>query len=483
MAYDVECDRLFIGGHWTVPHGSDRLTVISPATGLAIASVAEASREDVEKAVLAARSSFDSGIWRDRSASDRAEVLHRAAALLRERLDQFTEVSAAESGIPVSLGRGLTAKSAVVLDYYADMVANGSDEELRQGNAHPIIVRREAIGVVALVTPWNAPMPITHFGLAPALAAGCSVVLKPPPEAPLHALMLAQVYKDAGLPEGVLSVLPAGREVSEALVSHPGVDKITFTGSTATGRRIAQICGESFRRFSLELGGKSAAIVLDDVDLARRLPLLVGTALQNSGQACVGQTRILVPKRREDEIVEALAAQFRAKVVGDPMDMATEMGPLISERQRSRVESYIAAGLAQGARIVTGGSRPTGLERGWYVEPTLFAGVSNDMTIAQEEIFGPVVSVIPYADEAQAIAVANDSPYGLSGTVWTEDQERGKHIARRVRSGNYGVNAFALDEHTPFGGFKSSGMGRQLGPEGLAAFYELKSIVFEAGSA
>ncbi len=482
MAYYVETDRLFIGGRWTAPHGSDRLTIISPATGLAIASVIEAAKDDVEKAVMAARSSFDSGIWRDRNAVDRAEILHRAAALLRERTDQFTEVSAAESGIPVSLGRGLTTKSAVVLDYYADMVANGCDEEVRQGNGNPIIVRREAIGVVALVTPWNAPMPITHFGLAPALAAGCSVVLKPPPEAPLHALMLAQVFQDAGLPDGVLSVLPAGREVSEHLVSHPGVDKITFTGSTATGRRIAQICGESFRRFSLELGGKSAAIVLDDVDLERRLPLLVGTALQNSGQACVGQTRILVPRRREAEIVEALAARFRAKVIGDPMDTATEMGPLISERQRAKVESYIAAGRSEGARVVTGGGRPAGLERGWYVEPTLFAGVDNGMTIAQEEIFGPVVCVIPYASDEEAIAIANDTPYGLSGTVWTEDSDRGKHIARSVRSGNYGVNAFALDEHTPFGGFKSSGMGRQLGPEGLAAYYELKSIVLEAGT-
>jgi betaine-aldehyde dehydrogenase len=302
------------------------------------------------------------------------------------------------------------------------------------------------------------------------------VVLKPSPETPLHAYYLAQACEEAGIPPGVVNVVPADRAASEALVVHPGVAKIGFTGSTATGRRIAMLCGERLKRYSLELGGKSAAIVLEDVNLAQAMPMIVRTATMNSCEACVGQTRTLVPRSRYAEIVDAFVSGVAALKMGDPRDPATDMGPLITAKQRERAERYIKLGRDEGARLVLGGGRPAALPRGWYVEPTVFADVDNRMTIAQEEIFGPVLSLIPYDNEAQAVAIANDSSYGLSGTVWTTDPARGLGVARQVRSGNYGVNMFNLDVAAPFGGFKESGIGRQLGQEGLEGFFELKAI-------
>jgi len=307
------------------------------------------------------------------------------------------------------------------------------------------------------------------------------VVLKPAPETPLDAYMLAEAAIEAGLPPGVLNIVAAGREVGEHLVTHPGVDKIAFTGSTAAGRRIAALCGEQLKRCTLELGGKSAAIICADADLDATVAGLMSASLMNNGQACVAQTRILVQRNRYDETVDALTAAVANMVVGDPMDPATEIGPLTSARQRERVEGYISAGRDEGASVALGGGRPSGLDRGWYVEPTVFTGVDNSMRIAQEEIFGPVLAVIPYTDESEAIAIANDSPYGLSGSVWSADNARATDIARQIDTGTVSVNGFMIEFCSPFGGYKDSGLGRELGPEGLSHYLEMKSIMLLGG--
>ncbi|HEY1624823.1 MAG TPA: aldehyde dehydrogenase [Streptosporangiaceae bacterium] len=288
--------------------------------------------------------------------------------------------------------------------------------------------------------------------------------------------LLAEVIADIGLPPGVVSIVPADREVGEYLVTHPGVDKVSFTGSTAAGRRIASLCGERLRRVTLELGGKSAAVLLPDVDLDTAIPAVVGAGLMNNGEACVAQTRILAPDDRYDEVAEALAAAVAETKVGDPLDENTEVGPLVSAAQRERVEGYLAAGTAEGAKVAVGGGRPDGFGRGWYVEPTVFVDVDNGMRIAQEEIFGPVLSLIRYRDVDEAVAIANDSRYGLSGSVWTEDNDAGLEVARRIRTGTYNVNTFMLENCAPFGGYKDSGLGRELGPEGLAAYVEYQSV-------
>jgi len=313
-----------------------------------------------------------------------------------------------------------------------------------------------------------------------ALVAGCTVVIKPAPETPLDSYLLADLIDEAGLPSGVVSIVPAGRETGEYLVSHPGVDKVAFTGSTAAGRRIGSICGQQLKRCSLELGGKSAAIILDDADLAATVGWLEMASLMNNGQACVAQTRILAPRSRYDETVDAVATMVGGLSVGDPADPVTQIGPLVARRQQDRVEDYILAGQDEGAKLVTGGSRASGRERGWYVAPTVFADVDPGMRIAREEIFGPVLSVIPYEDEEQAVRIANDSDYGLAGTVWTADAERGMQIARQVRTGTYGVNLYMIETCAPFGGYKASGIGRELGPEGLMGYLEYKSIARSA---
>ena len=393
------------------------------------------------------------------------------------RIDEFASVITDEVGSPITFSQTAQAQvPTMLLDYYVGLARTFAFDELRQGVLGQNWVLHEPVGVVGAIIPWNVPLFVAISKIAPALAAGCTVVLKPPPETPLFAYVLAEAIMAAGLPPGVVNIVTAGREVGEHLVRHPGVDKISFTGSTAAGRRIGAICGELLRPVTLELGGKSAAIFLDDADVASMVPELLPFAMMNSGQACIAQTRILASRKRYAEVVEALTEEVRRQKVGDPTDPETFCGPLIAERQRARVEGYIAAGREQGARVTIGGGRPRGLERGWYVEPTVFADVDNGMTVASEEIFGPVVCVIPYDDEADAVRIANASNYGLSGSVWTSDHARGLAIARRVRTGTFTVNGCAIDFAAPFGGYKDSGVGREFGPEGLLGFLEVKSV-------
>jgi betaine-aldehyde dehydrogenase len=356
------------------------------------------------------------------------------------------------------------------------------EEERAGALGSPVVVRREPVGVVAAIPPWNVPQFTIMSKLVPALLAGCTVVVKPAPETPLDGYLLAELLTEAGVPAGVVNIVAAGREVGEHLVGHAGVDKVAFTGSTAAGRRIAALCGNDLRRVTLELGGKSAAIVLDDADPGEVAQGLQMASLMNSGQACIAQTRILAPRARYTEVLDAIADMMGGLTVGDPLDMANYIGPMVARRQQERVGSYISLGEQEGARLVLGGpGMPEGLETGWYVRPTLFADVHNGMRIAREEIFGPVLCVIPYDGEDEAVRIANDSEYGLAGTVWTADVEHGVDVARRVRTGTVGINQYLLDFNSPFGGFKASGIGREFGPEGIDGYVELKSVALPLG--
>ncbi len=471
-------DRLYIGGDWVTPAGTDTLTVANPATGDAVGTTPEGTAADMDLAVAAARSALETGPWVDMSAADRAAIMRRLHELLLERSEDLANLITAEVGAPILFSHfGQVGAAGMVLDYFAGLTADYPFEEVRPDMLGPALVRKEPVGVVGGIVPWNVPLFIAMLKFAPTLASGSAMVLKPAPETPLDAFVLAELAHEAGLPAGVLNVVPAGREVGEHLVRHPGVDKISFTGSTVAGRAIGSICGEQLKRCTLELGGKSAAILLDDADIATVVPELVPNySMMNNGQACVAQTRVLAPRDRYDEVVDAVTTTVSEMVTGDPSDFATACGPLISERQRERVEGYIAIGRDEGARVTTGGGRPEGLDAGHFVEPTVFAEVDNKMRIAQEEIFGPVVVVIPYADREDAVRIANDSDYGLSGSVWCGDVADGIDVARSVRTGTYAVNGYGMAWSAPFGGFKQSGVGRELGPEGLEEFLEFKTI-------
>ncbi len=470
-------DKFYIGGEWVKPATTRVLTVVSPSTEETIGEAPEGAPADMDRAVEAARKAFDTGPWPRMSPDARGDILVKMAAHLHARSAEITRLMADEAGLPIRASDSLAPMFPFVFEYYANMARTFGFESVRKGMVGDFTVRHEPVGVVAAIVPWNNPLFILLLKVTPALAAGCTIVAKPSPETPLTANFIAEAAEAAGLPPGVLNIVPGGRETGEHLVRHLGIDKVSFTGSTAAGRKIGAICGEHLKRVSLELGGKSAAIVLDDAPVEKVLEFAVpwGLAL-NNGEACLALTRTLLPRSRYRELTEAITETVRALKMGDPHDPKTDLGPLISERQRTRVEGYIATGRQAGARITFGGGRPRDLQHGWYVEPTLFADVTNDMTIAQEEIFGPVGVLIPYDSEEDAVRIANDSPYGLSGAVISGDDKRAFRVARQIRTGVIGVNQFTLDFYGPFGGFKASGMDREMGPEGFMAFLEPKSM-------
>jgi len=477
-------DRLFIGGDWVAPEGTDTISVISPSTEEIIARVPDGTEADIDKAVAAARAAFDRGPWPRMTPTERGEILAKVAAQITAKMTDMAEIITLEMGSPITFSTlGQVLAPTMIFSYYAELAKSFAFDEVRTGILNPqVLVTKEPVGVVGAIAPWNVPLFIAAAKLAPSLLAGCAVVYKPAPETPFDSFRLAEIFTQCGLPKGVLSVIPAGREVSEHLVKHPGVDKITFTGSGVGGKRIGGLCGERLKRCTLELGGKSAAIILDDADLATTIPTLLPNAIMNNGQACVAQTRILAPRSRYDEVLDAVVAGVAEMTVGDPMDPSTVVGPVVAERQRERILGYLDSGREEGATVAIGGGRPDGFPKGWYVEPTVFANVDNKMRIAQEEIFGPVLVVIPYDGDEQAIEIANDSNYGLCGSVWTGDNDRGLGVARQVRTGTYMLNApVPIDFCTPFGGFKESGLGREFGPEGLDTFLEKKSIALPAG--
>jgi aldehyde dehydrogenase (NAD+) len=474
----IVTDKLFIGGRWTEPSSPVLLDIRSPHDRSLVGRAAQAAPADVDLAVSAAREAFDHGPWPRLSPAERQAVIARFDTLHAARNEETAALISAENGAPRwFMGWAQAALTEQTGAYLRAAASFGWEEPADPSGTSRSLVRREPIGVVAAVIPWNAPHQSALVKIVPALLAGNTVVLKASPENSLSVLLLGEIAAEAGLPEGVLSILPADRETSEYLVSHPGVDKISFTGSTAAGRRIAAIAGEQLKRVSLELGGKSASIILQDADLSAVTEGLKFASFANNAENCQAHTRILAPRGRYEEVVEALKDLVESLVVGDPADPETFIGPMIRADQQQRVRSYIELGIKEGARLVTGGPEiPEGLEGGYYVRPTLFADVDNSMRIAQEEIFGPVLVVIPYDDEDDAVRIANDSPYGLGGGVWTADTEHGAEIARRVRTGYFMVNAAAPGFEGPFGGYKASGIGREFGSVGLAEYVEHKTI-------
>ncbi|MBC3191714.1 aldehyde dehydrogenase [Pseudonocardia sp. C8] len=467
----------FINGSWVPPSTDATIDLVSPATEEVYGTAALAAEADVDAAVTAARAAFDRGPWPRMPLADRIAALQGFLEVYRPRHEELAALVTREMGSPISLSRVMHATvPQLIVEAFLDMAPSYPFRQVRRSAVGNALVTREPVGVVAAVIPWNTPHSVAMLKLMPALLAGCTVVLKPAQETPLDAVLLAECVEAAGLPPGVVNVLTADRQVSERLVTHPGVDKVSFTGSTAAGRRIAALCGHDVRRVTLELGGKSAAVVLDDADMDTVVRAVGATSIRNTGQACSNKTRLLVSRRRADELVERVADLLSSLRVGDPADPATEVGPLVSARQRERVEGYIETARAEGAKLVVGGGRPAGCDRGWFVEPTLFAEVTPAMTIAREEIFGPVLSVLVYDDEDHAVALANDSSYGLNGSVFSTDTERGLAVASRIRTGTVELNGHLVGFHAPIGGFKCSGLGREAGWEGFDPYTEIRSI-------
>jgi aldehyde dehydrogenase (NAD+) len=475
--------KLYIDGRWSDSQGSNWLDVINPSTEESLGRTVDATAEDVDLAVGAACRAFeDRAGWRSLSVAERAQKLEDLAAALEEREDAFSDLAAVETGRPIGSTRGHPSRPAEILRYYAALARTTASEELRPmpdsrtRGALMSIVRREPVGVVAAIVPYNAPVLLAMQKIAPALALGSTVVMKSPPQAPLDLYLVADAAHEVGFPEGVINVIAGGRECGEALVAHPGVDKVAFTGSTAAGRAIAATCGQLLKPVSLELGGKSAAIVLDDANLDGFTRSLGFLGFGFAGQLCFLNSRILAPRSRYDEVVDAITAFAGNLKLGDASDPVTQLGPVITSAHREHIQSLIANGIEQGARTTTGGKVPEDPERGWFIEPTVFRDVENTMRISQEEIFGPVLAVIPYDSEDDAVAKANDSLYGLAGSVWTSDVGHGIELARRIETGTIGVNGYGFNSAAPFGGRKASGLGSELGPEALHEYSVQQSI-------
>ncbi|WP_157216755.1 aldehyde dehydrogenase [Flavisphingomonas formosensis] len=474
-------DKLFIGGQWVAPAKGGAFDMVSPMTEEAYLRIAEATEPDMDRAADAAREAFDNGPWPKLSHAERADYLRRIAAGLAARAEALGHAWTQQVGILHAMGQFSAHGAAGIFNQYADIAGTFAFEEQHTpgyGGGTALIVR-EPVGVVAAIVPWNGPLSLASLKVAPALLAGCTVVLKASPEAPLDAYVIAEIAEEIGLPAGVLNLVTADRPASEHLVRNPTIDKVSFTGSSVAGRKIASICGERMARFTMELGGKSAAIVLDDMPVEEAVQGLTGSICLMSGQVCAALTRVVVPRRRHDEFADGFAAAMSALKAGNPYDPASNLGPLAMGRQLDRVLGYIEKGKAEGARLAAGGGRPAGLNRGFYVEPTLFVGVDNAMTIAQEEIFGPVISLIPVEDEEDAVRIANESIYGLNGAVLTHDRDRAYAFARRMRTGNVSQNQFRVDTSVTFGGYKQSGVGREGGVEGLLPYLEAKTVFLD----
>jgi betaine-aldehyde dehydrogenase len=467
-------DKLYINGQWVKSTGTNTIDVINSTTEEVMGRIPEGTAEDVNAAVAAAKAAFDS--WSTTSVEARARFLQLIADRLTMRKDEIAAVIANEVGMPLPMATAVQAgMPAGVMASYAKLLGEFKFEE-QIGNAQVV---KEPIGVVGCITPWNFPLHQIVCKVAPALAAGCTVVLKPTEVAPLTAFILAEVCADAGLPAGVFNLVTGyGPTVGEAIASHPDVDMISFTGSTRAGKRVSELAAQYVKRVSLELGGKSANVILDDADFEKAVKSGVGSCYFNSGQTCSALTRMLVPRSRHDEAVAIARKTAESFTVGDPREGKAKLGPLVSATQRERVLGYIRKGIEEGATLVTGGADlPEGLAKGYFVRPTVFANVNNKMSIAQEEIFGPVLSIIPYDDEDDAVRIANDTVYGLAGGVWSGDTERAKRVARRLRTGQVEINGGKFNPLAPFGGYKQSGNGRELGKYGLEEYLEVKAML------
>ncbi len=466
-------DKLFIGGQWVAPSAKETIDVHSAGTGEVMGKVPAGGEKDIDAAAKAAHAALDG--WSQTPAEKRAELLQKVSDGLKARADEIAKTIAQEVGMPIKLAGRIQAGLPIANFANYARIAREFKFEERVGNS---VVVKEPVGVVGAITPWNYPLHQIALKVAPALAAGCTVVLKPSEVAPFNAFILAEVIEAAGLPKGVFNLVTGlGPVVGEALVKHARVDMISFTGSTRAGKRISEVAAQQVKRVALELGGKSASVILEDADLAAAVKGTVNGCYLNSGQTCTALTRMLVPASKYDEAAKLAVEAAKGFTLGDPLQETTRLGPLSSQAQLERVRTYIKKGVDEGAELLTGGAdKPEGVPGGYFVKPTIFGKVKNSMTIAQEEIFGPVLSIIPYKDEDEAVRIANDSPYGLAGAVWSKDDARAQKVARRIRAGQIDVNGGAFNMNAPFGGFKQSGHGREAGVYGLEEFLELKSL-------
>jgi aldehyde dehydrogenase (NAD+) len=476
-------EKLFIGGQWVEPKAGGRIEVVSPHTEQVCAIVAEAGEADMDAAVAAAREAFDRGPWPRMSPKERGDALRRMAQSLERRHSELGTAHVEQIGALAGFAHGGAPGGTRGFVTFADIADSFEWEAVGPAPTvpgHIAHVVREAVGVVAAIAPWNAPYMIMAQKVAPALIAGCTVIMKPSPETPLEAYIIAEAAEEAGLPPGVVNLVPSHREAADYLVRNPGVDKISFTGSTVAGKRIASVAGERIARVTLELGGKSPAILMDDYPTEDAAKVLARTITFHTGQICATLSRAIVPEHRYDEVADAIAKEMKTVKIGDPHDPETEMGPIAMERQLERVESYVQAGIDEGATLVTGGRRPAHLNNGYYYEPTLFTNVTNDMKIAREEIFGPVLALIKAKDLDDAIEIANDTTYGLNSSVLSNDRQAVYDVGRKLRAGNVGMNGMKADFNLPFGGFKQSGLGREgANVEGLMSFLETKTMLIE----
>ncbi|MFT4201528.1 aldehyde dehydrogenase [Gordonia sp. (in: high G+C Gram-positive bacteria)] len=482
MVWQGNYDKFYIGGKWVAPATGATFDVVSPATEEVIATVPKGAPEDIDRAVAAARTAFDSGPWPRMSLDERIAVLRKVSKQLEEHQGDVAELVTSEMGCPITLSTGMQSiGTRMLLDSFIDNAPLVNWSSTRQAINGKALVTRVPIGVVGAIVPWNAPLLTSMLKIAPALLSGCTMVLKPAPDTPLSAYLLAEMLEKAGLPDGVVNIVAADRDAGEHLVRHSGVDKVSFTGSTPAGRRVGELCGHDIRRVTLELGGKSAAVVLDDADLDAVIPSIRALSLRNTGQVCSNKTRIVVAKSRSEELYERITELVKSMPVGDPFDPATELGPLVSATQLKRVEGYVDAAKSAGTRLLVGGGRPAGFDRGYYVDTTVFADVDPASTIAQEEVFGPVLTVHTAADDDEAIAIANNSQYGLNGSVFSADDERALGVARRILTGTVEVNGNGAGFSSPMGGFKASGIGREGGVEGFDAYTEIKAYGISEG--